>query len=63
MPAPQEAHSVSISKTNWLMIFPEIIAVYSENYTLGINTLCGKNSKSFNMKAAGTCTKTLRFTG
>jgi hypothetical protein len=32
----------TITKINWLTLFKEIIAVYSENYTKHINTLCGK---------------------
>jgi hypothetical protein len=34
-----------ITKTNRLMLFREIISVYSENYTAHINTLCGQNGK------------------
>jgi hypothetical protein len=39
----QEAHSVSITTTNRLMLFRETIAVYCENHTEHINTLCGQN--------------------
>jgi hypothetical protein len=39
----QETHSVSIATTNRLMLFREIIAVYCENHTEHINTLCGQN--------------------
>jgi hypothetical protein len=31
---------ITITKINWLMLFEEIIAVYSENHTKRINTLC-----------------------
>jgi hypothetical protein len=34
----------TITKTNWLTLFKEIIAVYSENNTKPINTLCGQNN-------------------
>jgi hypothetical protein len=36
----------TITKINWLMLFKEIIAVYSENHTKRINTLCG-NMRSY----------------
>jgi hypothetical protein len=32
----------TITKINWLTLFKEIIAVYSENHTKHINTLCAK---------------------
>jgi hypothetical protein len=31
----------TITKTNWLVLFKEIIAVYSENHAKPINTKCG----------------------
>jgi hypothetical protein len=37
--------SISVSKINWLMLFEEIIAVYSENHTKSINTLCEQNAE------------------
>jgi hypothetical protein len=33
-------NSVRTSKINWLMLFQEIIAVYSENHAKPINTKC-----------------------
>jgi hypothetical protein len=30
----------TITKVNWLMVFKEIIAVYSENHAKPINTKC-----------------------
>jgi hypothetical protein len=33
----------TITKINWLTLFKEIIAVYSENHTKPINTHCGQN--------------------
>jgi hypothetical protein len=39
---------------NWLMLFKEIIAVYSENHMKLINTLCGQNADLLNVKAGGT---------
>jgi hypothetical protein len=41
----QETHYVSATKTNRLMLFREIIAVYCENRTEHINTLCGQNAE------------------
>jgi hypothetical protein len=37
-------HAVAIVKTNWLMLFKEIITLYSENHTKETNTLSGKYS-------------------
>jgi hypothetical protein len=36
-------HSVSVIKTNQLMLYREIIAVCSQIHTKRINTLCGQN--------------------
>jgi hypothetical protein len=49
----QEPHYVSMTKTNRLMLFGEIIAVYCENHTEHINTLCGQNAEFLNFKAIG----------
>jgi hypothetical protein len=35
------------------MLFKEIIAVYSENHTKPINTLCGQNIELLNLKVHG----------
>jgi hypothetical protein len=40
----QEIHSVSITTPNRLTLFREIIAVYCDNHTEHINTLCGQNA-------------------
>jgi hypothetical protein len=32
--------NLTIAKINWLMLFKEIIAVYSENHAKPINTKC-----------------------
>jgi hypothetical protein len=34
----------TITEINWVMLFKEIIAVYSENYTKSKNTFCGQNA-------------------
>jgi hypothetical protein len=36
------------------MLFTEIIAVYSNNHTEPIDTLCGQNAELLNVKAGGT---------
>jgi hypothetical protein len=36
------------------MLFKELIAVYSENHTKLINTLCGQNAELLTVKAGGT---------
>jgi hypothetical protein len=41
----QEAHYVSATKPNRLMLFREIIAVYYENHMGQMNTLCGQKAK------------------
>jgi hypothetical protein len=41
----QEMHSVSITTTNRLKLFGEIIAVYCEHHKEHINTLCGQNAE------------------
>jgi hypothetical protein len=41
----QETHYVSATKPNRLILFKEIIAVYCENHTEHINTLCGQNAE------------------
>jgi hypothetical protein len=38
------------------MLFKKIIAVYSENHTKPINTLCGQSAELLNVKAGGTYT-------
>jgi hypothetical protein len=43
----QETHYISATKPNLLMLFREIIAVYCENRTEHINTVCGENAELF----------------
>jgi hypothetical protein len=54
VPTSQETHCISIIKTNWLVLFREIIAVYSENHTKHINTIFGQNGEFVSAKADGT---------
>jgi hypothetical protein len=42
----QETHYVSATDIKRLMLFREIIAVYCENHTEHINTLCGQNAET-----------------
>jgi hypothetical protein len=51
-PSSKTQH-VSITKINWLILFKEIIAVYYENHTKHINTLCGQNIGLMNVKNGG----------
>jgi hypothetical protein len=46
----QKTLSVSVIKTSQLMLYREIIAVCSEIHTKHINTLCGQNVGSINLK-------------
>jgi hypothetical protein len=43
-----------ITTINWLTLFKEIIAVYSENHMKHINALCGQNDNFLNVKICGT---------
>jgi hypothetical protein len=50
---PQRKQRASITKINWLTLFKEIIAVYSENHTKH-KTLCGQNTELPTVKTGGT---------
>jgi hypothetical protein len=39
------------------MLFRETVAVYCENHTEHINTLCGQNAEFLDVKAGGTYTR------
>jgi hypothetical protein len=45
---------ISITRNDWLMLFRELIAVYSKNHMKPINTLCGLSAGLVNVKACGT---------
>ena len=49
---PRTKHSVSVIQTSQLMLYREIIAVYSQIHTEHINTLCGQNVELLNVKLA-----------
>jgi hypothetical protein len=57
----QETHYVSATEPNRLMLFGETVAVYCENHTEHINTLCGQNAKSWRVKAGGKNIVTVRL--
>jgi hypothetical protein len=44
----------SITEITWLLLFKEIIAVYSEMHTKSTNAFCGQNAKVFILIAGGT---------
>jgi hypothetical protein len=48
-----------MTKTNRLILFREIIAVYCDNHTQHINTLCGQNAEILGDKTCGTYIKRL----
>jgi hypothetical protein len=61
VPTSKKTHRVCITKINWLMLFREIIAVYSENHTEPIHTLCGQNAEIPIVKAGGRPTQTYSY--
>jgi hypothetical protein len=44
VPTSKKTQRLSIARIDWLMLFREIIAVYSENHIKTTNTLCGQNN-------------------
>jgi hypothetical protein len=46
----QETHYVSATKPNRLMLFRETVAVYCENRTEHIDTLCGQNAEILHIR-------------
>jgi len=45
---------MSVIKTSQLMLYSEIIAVFSQIHTKHTNTLCGQNVELLNVKPGGT---------
>jgi hypothetical protein len=45
------------------MLFREIIAVYCENHTEHVNTLCGQNVQLLNVKSGGVYSKRCALKG
>jgi len=57
-PAAHLTHSLSCKKSTTvyqLMLYREIIALYSQTHTKHINTLCEQNVELLNVKAVGNC--------
>ena len=50
---PGSKHSVSVIKTNQLILYSEIIVVCFEIHTKNINTLCGQNVEFLSVKPGG----------
>jgi len=50
----QETLSVSVTKTGQLILYREIIAVYSEIHKKHVNIMCGKNVEFLIVKPGGT---------
>jgi hypothetical protein len=50
----KKTQQASITKNNWLLMFKEIIFVYSKNHTKPINTLFRQNAELLIVKAGGT---------
>ena len=51
---PRRKHSVSVLKTDKLMLYREIIAVCSEIHAKHINALWAEHTEFLNVKAGGT---------
>jgi hypothetical protein len=51
---PPSKHSVSVIKTDKVMLYREIIAVCYEIHRKNINTLCGQKVELLNVTAGGT---------
>jgi hypothetical protein len=50
----EKTQLISITKIKWLILFREIIALYTKHHTKQLNTLCGQNAELLIMKAGGT---------
>jgi hypothetical protein len=57
IPTLEKTQRVSVTKINYLMFFRDKIAVYSQNRTKSINTLCWQNVKFLNVKENGKYSK------
>jgi hypothetical protein len=51
---PRSKHSACVIRAGMLMLYREIIAVYTKIHTKHINALCGQNTEFLNVKAGGT---------
>jgi hypothetical protein len=57
------AHSIKVIKTNQLMLYKEISAIYSENHTKRTNALCRQTQNLLMFKTLLYTQEPLRFTG
>jgi hypothetical protein len=55
----RQTHFISIMKTDWFMLFRDIITVYLEYNRNCLNKFCGQNAELLDVKADGTCSLTL----
>jgi hypothetical protein len=55
--------NLTITETNRLMLFRETIAVYCENHTEHINTLCGQNAEFSSYLTGNTLVSATKPTG
>jgi hypothetical protein len=53
VPTLNKIQHVSMTTINWLTLFRETVAVYSENHKKHINTLCGQNRELLTVMAGG----------
>jgi hypothetical protein len=60
---PKKTQPMTITKISWLMLFKEIIVVYSENHMKAINILCGKMEELLIVKEGGTYSYHLALKG
>jgi hypothetical protein len=58
---PRSKHTISIIKTSQLILYREIIAVFSEIHTKHINTVCGQNVEFLNVKLVVHILTTVRY--
>jgi hypothetical protein len=59
----QEAHHISATTPNQLMLFGETVAVYCENHTEHTDTLLGQNAEFWCVTVGGTYSNQLRIEG
>jgi hypothetical protein len=51
---PQRRYNPTITAVIWIILFSEIISVYSENHTKSVNMLGGQNVDLLSVKAGRT---------
>ena len=58
---PRRRRYVSVTKIRQLMLYKEIIAVYSDIHTKHVNTLCRQKVELLNVKLAVHIVTTVRY--